>query len=225
MTENYKIKNVEALWPRINTTYKFDVSENKSVPCSALDDGAEYSLQFKMKEDTAKSLYKEMSSMYKTKKQKGWPEKLTFPFEKDDDGIYVGKAKLKGAYGTDPTRKPTHYDAKGNRLDGDFGLTTGSTINILVSFYPWSMRGVGGVSLRLRAVQVLKYIPIEEPSPFEEEEGFDSSTETDNEFSSVDSAMVEEEVEEPKKLVKKSAPPTTQQTDDELSSIVDKWDD
>lgn len=224
MADSYKILQVEALWPKVNTTYKFDVSENRSVPCSALDDGAEYSLQFKMDEARAKALYKEMSTAYKAKKETKWPDKLAFPFEKDEDSMYIGKAKLKGAYGTDPTRKPSQYDAKGNKLDSDFKLTTGSTINILVSFYPWSMRGVGGVSLRLRAIQVTKYVPMEEPSPFGKEEGFDSSTETDDVFAE----EVEEKIEEPKKLVKKSEPPTpktTQQTDDELSSIVDNWDD
>ena len=83
------------------------------------------------------------------------------------------------------------------------------------------MRGEAGVSLRLRAVQVLKYIPMEEPSPFEEEDGFDSSADLDNAF------QEEQKVEEPKKLVKKSDPvkPPNQQTDDELSDIVDNWDD
>ena len=61
MSANYKIRDVEALWPKINTTYKFDSTENRSVPCSALDDGAEYSMQFKMSEAQAKALYKEMS--------------------------------------------------------------------------------------------------------------------------------------------------------------------
>ena len=36
----YVISNVEALWPRINKTYKFDSAENRTVPCEATDDGA-----------------------------------------------------------------------------------------------------------------------------------------------------------------------------------------
>jgi hypothetical protein len=234
MSANYKIRDVEALWPKINTTYKFDSTENRSVPCSALDDGAEYSMQFKMNEAQAKALYKEMSTAYKAKKQKNWPEKLQLPFS-EEEGVYVGKAKLKGAYGTDPTRKPTHYDAKGNKLDNDFKLTTGSTVNILVSFYPWCMRGEGGVSLRLRAVQVVKYIPMEEPSPFDEVEGFDSNDTGLNEFDAIVvektdkvETVFEEKVEEPKKLSKKTEPKkpnSTQQSDAELSSIIDDWDD
>ena len=44
MSANFKVKNVEALWPKINTTYRFDNAENRSVTCSAFDDGAEYSM-------------------------------------------------------------------------------------------------------------------------------------------------------------------------------------
>ena len=178
-------------------------------------------MQFKMTEAQAKELYKEMAKSFMSKKAKGWPEKLKMPFAKDEDGMYIGKARLKGAYGQDATRKPSQYDAKGNKLDVDFLLTTGSKVNVLVSFYPWFMRGEAGVSLRLRAVQVLKYIPMEEPSPFEEEDGFDSSADLDSAF------QEEQKVEEPKKLVKKSDPvkPPNQQTDDELSDIVDNWDD
>ena len=229
MTENYKIQNVEALWPKINTTYRFDRDENRSVPCSALDDGSEYSMQFKMNEEKAKALYKEMAKSYIAKKQKGWPEKLAMPFEKDEDGMYIGKARLKGAYGTDPTRKPAQYDAKGNKLDNDFLLTTGSSVNILISFYPWSMRGNAGVSLRLKAVQVVKYIPREEPSPFESVEGFNASDDIAEAFGDALPEPTKEVIEEPKKLVKKSATPpkadSTPTTDDELSSIVENWDD
>ena len=31
MSANFKVKNVEALWPKINTTYRFDNAENRSV--------------------------------------------------------------------------------------------------------------------------------------------------------------------------------------------------
>ena len=36
------IKNVEVMYPRINQTYRFDTTENRSVPCDPLDDGAAY---------------------------------------------------------------------------------------------------------------------------------------------------------------------------------------
>ena len=46
--EQYIIENVEALWPKINTTYHFDSKAGRSVACDALADGAEYSIQFRM---------------------------------------------------------------------------------------------------------------------------------------------------------------------------------
>ena len=50
-------------------------------------------------------------------------------------------------------------------------MTSGSTVNVQVSCVPDSMR-VHGVSLRLRAVQVLKLAEREDYSPFGSEEGF-----------------------------------------------------
>ena len=58
---NYKIANVEALYPRINKTYKFDSGENRSVPCDPLDDGAAYEMSFKMNETQAKALMTAMA--------------------------------------------------------------------------------------------------------------------------------------------------------------------
>ena len=56
-TEQHVIMNAVAIYPKIDRTYRFDTAENRSVPCDALDDGAEYTLQFKTDEDTARALY------------------------------------------------------------------------------------------------------------------------------------------------------------------------
>ena len=42
------INNAVALYPRIDRTYRFDNTENRSVHCDPLDDGAEYSMRFKV---------------------------------------------------------------------------------------------------------------------------------------------------------------------------------
>ena len=110
---NYNINDVEALWPKINRTYKFDSAEQRSIPCNATDAGAEYNMQFRMSKDQAKALYEAMGRAYAEKKEGSWPAKLPFPFKKDEDGTYTHKTKLKGAYGTDPTRKPMQVDSKG----------------------------------------------------------------------------------------------------------------
>ena len=214
--EQYIIKNVEALWPKINRTYHFDSNEGRSVPCEPKDTNAEYSIQFRMDEATAKGLYSEMSRVYQANKKEKWADKLDRTFVKDDDGMYTHKANLKGAYKNEVTKKPLQVDAKGNSLPEEFLLTTGSTVNVAVQFVPYDMGGKQNVSLRLKAVQVIKYVPMEDKNPFEATDGFVYANE-ENPFK-------EDAVAEPKKVVKKSSPPT-KDADDDLSSIVDDCDD
>jgi hypothetical protein len=241
---SYIIENVEILYPRINQPYKFDqtAGENgKSVPCDAFDDGAKYELKFRMDKDQAKALYGQMDEAYKKAKEKNWPEKIDFPFKKDDDGSFVGKAVLKAAYGKDATNPPKQFDAKSKELPNDFKLTTGSTANIAVTFYPYNMREAG-VSVRLRAVQVIKYLPMEAASPFGVvSDGFE--LDSDNPFETVspvaeapkakavvsddlfgDDTEEEAPIEQPKKTAKKKSVAPKEEEDKDLASIVDDWD-
>ena len=215
--EPYIIKNVEALWPKINTTYHFDSKAGRSVTCDATADGAEYSIQFRMDNATAKGLFTAMSECYQANKKDKWADKLERTFVKDDDGMFTHKANLKGAYKNEVTKKPLQVDANNNKLPDEFLLTTGSTVNVAVQFVPYDMGGKQNVSLRLKAVQVIKYVPMEERNPFEATDGFVFNKTEDNPFT-------EDAVAEPKKVVKKPSPPT-KDADDDLSSIVDDWDD
>ena len=221
----FRISNVEALWPRINTTYKFDNKQKRSVPCDVFDDGAKYELNFRMASAQAKKLFAEMKQAYNEKAADDWPEKFSNPFNKDEDGMYVYKTVLKGAYGKDATRKPAQYDAANTKLADDFLLTTGSEINIAGVFVPYHNTGMGtGASLRLGAVQVIKYVPLQATSPFEATEGFESGD--SNPFASTDKPEADpleaEEVSEPKKMQKKAS---GKAKDPELDAIVDDWDD
>jgi hypothetical protein len=230
---NYKIANVEALYPRINKTYKFDSGENRSVPCDPLDDGAAYEMSFKMNETQAKALMTAMASVYKEKRDAKWPEKFPVPFTKDDEGMYIGKAKLKGAYGKDVTNKPKQYDAKNKELAEDFQLTSGSTVNLAVVLVPYSMASAG-VSLRLRAVQVTKYVPVQVASPFDSVDGFsadDAEGDDDSPFFEVETEsssevdnVIELPIEEPKKKAAKVKSAAPKEKED-LSDLVDAWDD
>ena len=238
---SYIIENVEILYPRINQPYKFDqaAGENgKSVPCDPFDEGAKYETKFRMDKDQAKALYGQMDAAYQKAKEKGWPEKIDFPFEKQEDGSFVGKAVLKAAYGKDATNPPKQFDAKSKELPEDFKLTTGSTANVAVTFYPYNMRDAG-VSVRLRAVQVIKYLPMEAASPFGVvADGFEMDS--DNPFETVspvaeapkavvsddlfgDDTAEEAPVEQPKKTAKKKSV-APKQEDKDLASIVDNWD-
>ena len=228
----FMIQNVEAQWPRINKTYKFDNAENRTVPCDPFEDGAKYEMKFRMTKDQAKELYLGMCQAYEARKEKGWPEKVEMPFAKDDDGMYTYKATLKGAYGKEATFKPVQYDSKGVKLPEDFMLTTGSTVNVAVIFVPYNMREAG-ISLRLKAVQVIKYVPMEASSPFSAVEGgFEFSSE-DNPFEVVETkpatnviegAFTEEKTSEPTKVSKK-ATPKPKKSDADIAAIVDDWDD
>jgi len=227
----FVIKNVEALWPRINKPYRFDNAENRTVPCDPFEDNAKYEIKFRMTKDQAKELYLGMCKAYEEKKEKGWPEKVDMPFNKDDDGMYVYKAALKGAYGKEATLKPVQYDSKGAKLPDDFMLTTGSTVNVAVVFVPYNMREAG-ISLRLRAVQVIKYVPMEASSPFGAVEGgFEFKAEDDNPFEVVQAKPTTNVIEgefgdtpEPKKVSKKTTP-KPKKSDADIAAIVDDWDD
>lgn len=221
----FKIENVTAMYPRIDKTYRFDNTENRSVPCDPLDDGAAYELSFAMTKDQAKALYKAMVAAYKENRKDDWPEKLELPFKETDDGMFVGKTKLKGAYGKDVTKKPAQYDAAKNKLPDDFQLTSNSTVNIAVTFVPYNMRD-HGVSLRLNAVQVVKLAEAKGPAnPFDAVDGYDSKEGVPFEILSRDEldSRKEEEPDEPKKVTKKKATPPPK--DNDLASIVDDWDD
>ena len=107
MADDYKyytIENVEALYPKLDTTYKFDQMANNgkgaSVKCDALDDNAAYEMSFVMDATKAKALHKAMAVAYKAEKKDGWPDKFPNPLKKQEDGRWVGKARLKGAYGS-----------------------------------------------------------------------------------------------------------------------------
>jgi len=157
MAEPYIIKNVEALWPKLDKTYAFDQKANQSMPCDPMAPNAEYSIELKLDNETAKGLYIAMVNSYMANKKDGWPDTPSNPMVKRDDGMRTVKCSLKGQYSGEKTRKPLQVDAMGNPLPDDFQLTTGSTINIAVTFYPYKyMQDAPSVSLRIRQIQVIK---------------------------------------------------------------------
>jgi len=166
LAESYIIEGVEALWPRIDQTYAFDKKANRSMPCGPREVNAEFSIQFRMDNTTAKALLKTMSECYLANREDKWAEKLANPFVKDDNGAITHKSSLKGAYNGQVTDTPAQYDSQGNTLPEDFQLTTGSTVNVAVQLIPYDFGGKQGVSLRLKAVQVIKYLPMERSNPF-----------------------------------------------------------
>ena len=170
------IRGVTALYPKINTTYRFDTAANggrgQTVPCKVDDEGAKYEMSFVMDREQAGALYKAMTAAYNEAKQSNWPKmpKSSAIFKKDDEGNLIGKAVLKGMYGSETVDPPRQFAADNTLLDEEFLLTTGSVVNIQVALIPYNMRDAG-VSCRLRAVQVIEYKKMETASPFDKVDG------------------------------------------------------
>jgi|TARA_R110000737_G_scaffold352149_2_gene396974 hypothetical protein len=185
----HMITNVTALYPRLNATYKFDTTENKSVKCDALDEGAAFEMSFKLSSEQAKELHQICSQAYANASamdtKRTWPDKPSnLPYKQHKEtGEITGKCKLKGSYGGDKTQPPKQVDAARNRLPDDFMLTSDSKVNIAVMIVPYNTGSLNGVSLRLRAVQVLELAEMSGgDDPFDSVSGFVSPN-TDATFS------------------------------------------
>lgn len=169
------LNDVEALYPRINQPYRWDKDKGEkglTVPCDASDDNAAYEMSVRMPKEKAVPLYKAMKAAYEDKKAANWPDmpKSDAVFEIDDDGMYTAKTKLKAKYNNKLTKPPEQFDSGNARMAKDFMLTSGSTVNCLITLVPYSMND-HGVSLRLRQVQVTKLAVMKERSAFSAVEG------------------------------------------------------
>lgn len=234
---NYMINNVEALYPKLDQPYRFQQGGGKNgqggtVPCEATAKGAEYTTKFKMTGAQAKELFKAMVAAYEEQKQDSWPP-LEIPFEKDEEGAFIGKAKIAAAYDQKIVEPPRHYDSNNQRLEAGFQLTRGSTINLYVQLSAYNGNMGQGISLRLRGVQIIKLKEFVPPSPFEAQEGFTqegSAQPTEDEVDSIfDTVVAEEpkaaneEVKEPKVRAnkKKTEPPANK----DITDLLDEFDD
>ena len=234
---SYRLDGVEVKYPRIDRTYRYSQADSLTIPCKPTENGAAFSLSFLMDKSQADALWKRMREVYTTrqKTESSWPTKFAKPFTEAEDGRWEYKTSLKGAYGKEITRPPMVVDSLNKKLGEDFELTTGSTVNLSFVFVPYNGHWGAGVSLRLRAVQGVDYVPRKESSPFDSVEGGFSAGSTDN--VSPFGAKVEKEatadaeedwedeapVKEPKKMqVKKAAPKEEKQ---ELAAVIDDWDD
>lgn len=232
--KSHVIRGVTAMYPRINQPYHWSESQNKSVPCSATQDGAAYEMSFTMNKDQAAELYALMKEAYMEGREKSWPEE--FPkakkiFNKQEDGTYLAKTSIKAQYNGKLTNPPKQYDSQEKLLGEDFMLTTGSTVNIAVDFFPHKMNG-GNVALWLRMVQVIKYVPYEAPSPFGKEEGFSVDDVAATPFGvdksgdgfEADDDNDDDDVEEVKTPSKrKNQKPQADDDDDDIEDLISDW--
>ena len=239
MAETYFIENVEALWPKIDRTYVFDQKVKNSVPCDPRENGASFSIQFRMDNDTAKALFAQMKAAWLANREKSWPEKLTMEASslvRDDDGTVKGTSNIKGAYKGEVTARPLQVDSQGTPMPDDFQLTTGSTVSVAVTFTPYHMsKDNWGVSLRLKAVQVIKLAEqrvrnpfgvveggfvLEDANPFAKTTPAKSNNVLEAAPADDDDGFDEEPV---KKTAKKAEAAPSEDAD--INAIIDDWDD
>ena len=157
------------------------------------------------------------ASKKKTMKQANPP----FSEQLDDDGNPTGniifKFKSKAAY------KPAIFDAKQNPLV-DPAIWGGSEIKVNAVLYPYNspMSGVG-VSLKLRAVQVIRLVEGSEGAGrfgFDETSGYDVKDGVDEQVNAeVFNKKTDEAISEPKVVKIK---PTSDGSKD-VTDILDKW--
>lgn len=238
--EQYIIRNVTVLHPRIDQTYIWDDDKGRSVPCDPSTPDAIYRTDFIMSEEVAKELWDAMVEAYedhvttlKAGGESGWPEEFEFPFVEQEDGTFRHKAKKKGMYRNGLATPPIHYDAELNELEG-FKLTHESVVNLAVGFVPYKLAG-GGVSLRLDFVQVLEQKPARKRNPFQKEKGFvksdDSSVDTEDKVVPIESKKTKanpfgkkaEAVEEVKEPVKRKNKQEVDESDEDIEDIISTW--
>jgi hypothetical protein len=118
-------------------------------------------------------------------------EDMPYAEVEDDDGNKTGEMRFrfkmnyqyKNKSGKVVTLKPALFNAKGEKIEGDIRIGSGSLVKVAFNFYPFTTPKVGsGVSLRMNAVQVIKLVEwgggTAEEFGFGEEEAEDAFTGT-----------------------------------------------
>lgn len=124
----------------------------------------------------------------KRKKLESYTKTLPYREELDEDGEetgnYILTAKLNRVIklpdGKVIKQKPEVVDAKKNPVTEP--VFSGSVAKLIVETNPYSNSEKAGLSLRLKAVQVLELSTFSAASDFDEEEGFESSGESGEDF-------------------------------------------
>ena len=176
---DYRLTDVEALWPRIDRAYAYDKAQGSSIPVAATDPSGAYEMQVIMREEQAKDLAAKMKEVFNSdEKTKGkqWIVKKKDPetglesdklvkslediFEKVD-GVYRAKLKMP-TYG-DPDTKPKQYMSDGTKAADDFELTTGSIVHVMFRIRTWAYGNKVGIALRPTGVMVVRLAERQDP--------------------------------------------------------------
>ena len=176
---DYRLENVEALWPRIDKAYAWNDAKGQSDETHPTDRDGAYEMTVIMREEQAKDLASKMKSVWTSdEKTKGkqWIVKKKDPetglesdklvkslediFEKVD-GVYRAKLKMP-TYG-DPDTKPKQYMSDGTKAADDFELTTGSIVHVMFRIRTWAYGNKVGIALRPTGVMVVRLAERQDP--------------------------------------------------------------
>lgn len=199
--EEFTFPKGEALFARLDQPYTFSKRDKRTVACKPSDNGAAYSIAIKLPMKEATPIIAKIKQVWKDYGSEENDQPANWPFKNETDresneptGNVIFKTKFNASW----TNKDGSfasvaiYDAKGHKLPKTFEIGNGSTIRVGIQFVPHDMQG-GGVSLRLKGVQVIKPNGGGFDSMFNEEDGYEgdeeeaeevitSSTEEDDEI-------------------------------------------
>ena len=166
--EDFKViffRRVELQYPRLKDTYRYNAQAKKSEPCAQNVTNAAWSAGMKMPKAVAKDFFTQMKAHYEScrERQKTRPEfSKVFGMKKDDEnGTVTFHAKKKGVTTSGKANNPpTVIDSMMNPLaEHKLEFWSGSIGTVKVRMFPTEDKdGVGGISLLLDTVQVLKAV-------------------------------------------------------------------
>lgn len=154
------IRNVIFQWPRLDSGYVFNSTENKSEKVTTSTPGAEWSISFIVSHEEAQDLWKQAIAHFndckKTNSKLGKFGTI-HTMKKQDDGtvLFTAKKKCITSKGT-PSQAVKVIDGLKQPL-ADLSIWSGSTGNLKVSMLPTfnPKQEQWGIKLLLSAVQVI----------------------------------------------------------------------
>lgn len=203
--EQFTFPKGEALFARLDQPYTFSKRDKRTVACKPSDNGAAYSIAIKLPMKEASPIIKKIKDVWAKYDSKENDSAANWPFvnEKDrETGEPTGNIIFKTKFNASWTNKDGSfasvpiYDAKGHKLPKTFDIGNGSIIRVGVEFVPHDMQG-GGVSLRLKGVQVIKPNGGGFDAMFNEEDGYESDGEDEEVVEETTKSSTDEDEEIP----------------------------
>jgi hypothetical protein len=164
-------KNVELVFPRLDQTYKFNSTEQKSEACAQTVNGAAWSVGVKISKAEAKPIYMALKEHYEKchkRNEKLQPFSQVFGMKKlEEEGAVIFEGKKKGTTEAGKSNHPpTVIDGQKQPIPKDqLNIWSGSRGTVRFRAFPTTSpatkehpKGLGGISLLLDVVQLTKRV-------------------------------------------------------------------